>query len=96
VIFLIEQICQTEDPVFQDLLQRAQSATLIKDNVATLNSCIIKNRVTNGEILPKKAIIWLNCIRKEANLVYPHAPASSISKSSQTYIKLLLPPIIDN
>ncbi|KFZ18957.1 hypothetical protein V502_03896, partial [Pseudogymnoascus sp. VKM F-4520 (FW-2644)] len=39
VVFLTEQMRQAEDPVFQDLLQRAQSATLTEDDVATLNSC---------------------------------------------------------
>jgi hypothetical protein len=63
---------QAEDPVFQDLLQRARSATLTEDDVATLNSCTIENRVANREIPPKRAIIRLNRIRKEANLVYLH------------------------
>jgi hypothetical protein len=70
VVFLTEQMRQAEDPVFQDLLQRARSATLTEDDVATLNSCTIENRVANGEIPPERAIIRLNHIREEANLVH--------------------------
>ena len=64
---------QAEDPVFQDLLQRARSATLTEDDVATLNLCTIENRVANGEIPPERAIIRLNRIREEANLVHLRA-----------------------
>ena len=62
-----------EDPAFQDLLSRARSDTLTEDDVTTLNSCTIENRVANREILPKRAIIRLNRIREEANLVYLQA-----------------------
>ena len=61
---------QAEDLVFQDLLQRARSAALTEDDVATLNSCTIENRVANREILPERAIIRLNRICEEANLVH--------------------------
>jgi hypothetical protein len=69
VVFLTEQMRQAEDLVFQDLLQRARSATLTEDDVTTLNSCTIGNRVANGEIPPERAIIRLNRVREEANLV---------------------------
>ena len=49
---------------------RARSATLTEDDVATLNSCTIENRVANGEIPPERAIIRLNRSREEANLVH--------------------------
>ena len=52
VVFLTEQMRQAEDLVFQDLLQRARSATLTEDDVATLNSCTTENRIANGEIPP--------------------------------------------
>jgi hypothetical protein len=73
VVFLIEQMRQAEDPAFQDLLQRARSATLTEDDVATLNACTIENRVTNGEIPPERAIIRLNRIHEEANLEHLRA-----------------------
>jgi hypothetical protein len=61
---------QAEDLEFQDLLQRAQSATLTEDDIATLNSCTVKSRVANGETPPGWAIIQLNCAREEANLIH--------------------------
>ena len=64
---------QAEDLAFQDLLQRAQSGTLTKDNVAILNLCTIENRVANRETLPEWAIIQLNCIHEEANLIHLQA-----------------------
>ncbi|KFZ25248.1 hypothetical protein V502_00273, partial [Pseudogymnoascus sp. VKM F-4520 (FW-2644)] len=68
---------QAEDLVFQDLLQRARSATLTEDDVATLNSCTTENRIANGETLPDRAIILLNRIREEANLVHLQAFAEA-------------------
>lgn len=70
MVFLTGQMRQAEDPVFQDLLQRARSATLTEDDVATLNSCTTENRVANGETPPERAIIRLNRIREEVNLVH--------------------------
>ena len=61
---------QAEDLMFQNLLERARSATLTEDDVATLNSCTTENRVANGETPPERAIIRLNRIREDANLVY--------------------------
>jgi hypothetical protein len=61
---------QAEDLEFQDLLQRAQSATLTEDDVATLNSRTVKSRVANRETLPDWAIIQLNRVHEEANLIY--------------------------
>jgi hypothetical protein len=63
-------MCQAEDLVFQDLLQRAQSATLTEDDVATLNLCTVENRLANGERPPEWAIIQLNHIHKEVNLIH--------------------------
>ena len=77
VVFLTEQMRQAEDPVFQDLLQRARSATLTEDDVATLNSCTTENRIANGETPPERAIIRLNRIREEANLVHLRAFAEA-------------------
>ncbi|KAH7378661.1 hypothetical protein BKA64DRAFT_585614, partial [Cadophora sp. MPI-SDFR-AT-0126] len=73
VVFLTEQIRQAEDPAFQDLLQRARSATLTEDDVATLNMCTTENRITNGETPPERAIIRLNRIREEVHLVHLRA-----------------------
>lgn len=70
VVFLTEQMRQAEDPEFRDLLQRARSATLTEDDVAMLNSCTIENRVARGETPPERAIIRLNRIREEANLIH--------------------------
>jgi hypothetical protein len=61
---------QAEDLEFQDILQRARSATLTEDDVATLNSCTIENRAANGETPPEWAIIRLNRIREEKNLIH--------------------------
>lgn len=77
VVFLTEQMRQAEDLVFQDLLQRARSATLTEDDVATLNSCTTENRIANGETPPERAIIRLNRIREEANLVHLRAFAEA-------------------
>jgi hypothetical protein len=70
VVFLTEQMRQAEDPGFQDLLQRARSATLTEDDVATLNSCTTESRIAKGDNPPERAIIRLNRIREEANLVH--------------------------
>ena len=64
---------QAEDPVFQDLLQRARSATLTEDDVATLNSCTTENRIANRETPPKRAIIRLSRTCEEVNLVHLRA-----------------------
>ena len=77
VVFLTEQMRQAEDPVFQDLLQRARSATLTADDVATLNSCTTENRIANGETPPERAIIRLNRAREQANLVHLRAFAKA-------------------
>jgi hypothetical protein len=68
VIFLTEQMRQAEDLRFQDLLQRARSATLTEDDVATLNSCTLAARVANGETPPERSVIRVNRIREEVNL----------------------------
>jgi hypothetical protein len=73
VVFLTEQMRQAEDPAFQDLLQRARSSTMTEDDIATLNSCTTENRVARGETPPERAIIRINRIREEANLVHLQA-----------------------
>jgi hypothetical protein len=70
VVILTEQMRQAEDLEFQDLLQRARSATLTEDDVATLNSRTVESRVANGETPPDWAIIRLNRVREEANLIH--------------------------
>ena len=70
VIFLTEQMRQAEDMAYQGLLQRARSGTLTEGDVAALNSCTIENRLANGDTPPQWAIIRLNCIREEANLIH--------------------------
>jgi hypothetical protein len=77
VVFLTEQMRQAEDPRFQDLLQRARSATLTEDDVTTLNSCTTESRIARGETPPERAIIRLNRIREEANLLHLRAFAES-------------------
>lgn len=67
-IFLTEQMRQAEDLRFQDLLQRARSATLTEDDVATLNSCTLAARVANGETPPQRSVIRVNRLREEVNL----------------------------
>jgi hypothetical protein len=68
---------QAEDLVFQDLLQRVRSATLTDDDVATLNSCTTENRIANSKTPPKRAIIRLNYVREQANLVHLRAFAEA-------------------
>jgi hypothetical protein len=68
VVFLTEQMRQAEDLPFQNLLNRARSASLTEDDVATLNTCTVAARVANGETLPDRSIIRVNRIREEINL----------------------------
>jgi hypothetical protein len=68
VIFLTEQMRQAEDLPFQELLQRARSATLTEDDVATLNSRTLAARVANGETPPDRSVIRVNRLREEVNL----------------------------
>jgi hypothetical protein len=46
---------------------------MTEDDVATLNSCTTANRVARGETPPERAIIRINRIREEANLVHLQA-----------------------
>jgi hypothetical protein len=46
---------------------------LTEDDIATLNSCTTENRIANGETPPERAVIRLNRIREEANLVHLRA-----------------------
>lgn len=84
MVFLTEQMYQAEDPAFQDLLQRARSTTLTENNVTTLNSCTTENRITNSETLPERAIIQLNCIQKEDNIV--HLQAFTEKRGQKIYL----------
>ena len=84
VVFLTEQMRQAEDLAFQDLLQRARSATLTEDDVATLNSCTVENRLANGETPPEWAIIRLNRIREEVNLM--HLQAFTKKRGQKIYL----------
>jgi hypothetical protein len=68
VIFLTEQMRQAEDLRFQELLQRARSATLTEDDVTTLNSCTVAARLANGETPPDRSVVRVNRLREEVNL----------------------------
>jgi hypothetical protein len=84
VVFLTEQMRQAEDLEFQDLLRRARSATLTEDDVATLNSCTIENRLAKGETPPEWAIIRLNRVREETNLL--HLQAFAQKRGQKIYL----------
>jgi hypothetical protein len=68
VVFLTEQMRQAEDLPFQDLLNRARSATMTEDDVAALNMCTVDARVANRETPPDRSVIRVNRLREEANL----------------------------
>ena len=59
---------QAEDPPFQSLAERARSATLTEQDVATLNSQTVAARVARGEDPPDRAIIRVNRLREDVNL----------------------------
>jgi hypothetical protein len=84
VVFLTEQMRQAEDLAFQDLLHRVRSATATEDDVASLNLCTTENRVANGETPPEWAIIRLNRIREEANLI--HLEAFAKNRGQKIYL----------
>lgn len=70
VMFLTEQMRQAGDLRFQDLLQRARSATLTEDDVTSLSPCTVAARVANGETPPDRLVIRVNRVREEVNLSY--------------------------
>ena len=51
------------------MLKRARSASLIKENVATLNSQTVAARVLKGEVLLNCVVIRVNRLCKEINFV---------------------------
>jgi hypothetical protein len=57
---------------------------LTEDDVATLNSCTIENRLANGDTPPEWAIIQLNRICEEANLI--HLQAFAKKRDQKTYL----------
>jgi hypothetical protein len=76
---------QAEDLAIQDILQRARFATLTEDDVATLNLCTVENRVANGETPPEWAIIRLNRVREEANLIHLQAFAKKTKSENLSF-----------
>jgi hypothetical protein len=69
VILLTEQMCQAEDLLFQGILERAYSAAIIEEDVAILNSQIVASRVARGEVLPDQAVVWVNQLYEDVNLI---------------------------
>jgi hypothetical protein len=61
-------MCQAEDILFQGILERAHSATMTEEDVATLNSQTVAARVARGEVLLDQAVIWVNQLHKDVNL----------------------------
>ena len=57
---------------------------MIEEDVATLNSCTIENKVANGETPLEWAIIRLNRVREEANLI--HLQAFAKKRSQKIYL----------
>lgn len=68
VVFLIEQMRQAEDLLFQSILERARSATMTEEDVATLNSQTVAARLARGEVPPDRAVIRMNQLREDVNL----------------------------
>ena len=84
VVFLTEQMRQAEDLPFQDLLNRARSATLTEDDVTILNSCTVAARVANGETPPDRSVIRVNRLREEVNL--SHLQAFAKKRGQKIYL----------
>ncbi|CZR69862.1 uncharacterized protein PAC_19762 [Phialocephala subalpina] len=59
---------QAGDLLFQAILDRARSATLTEEDVATLNSQTVAARVARGEVPPNRAVIQVNQLREDVNL----------------------------
>jgi PIF1-like helicase len=68
VILLTEQMRQGKDLLFQQMLERARSATLTEEDVATLNSQTVAARLARGEEPPDRAVIRVNQLREDVNL----------------------------
>ena len=71
---------QAEDPPFQSLVERARSATLTEQDVATLNSQTLAARVAKGENPPDRAIIRVNQLREDVNLTQLETFAKKITQ----------------
>jgi hypothetical protein len=84
VVFLTEQMRQAEDLPFQNLLNRARSATLTEDDVTILNSCTVAARVANGETPPDRSVIRVNRLREEVNL--SHLQAFAKKRGQKIYL----------
>ena len=51
------------------MLKRACSATLTEKDITTLNSQTVAARVAREEVSPDRAIIRVNQLRKDVNLI---------------------------
>lgn len=90
VVFLTEQMRQADDPAFQDLLQRARSATLTEDDVATLNSCTTENRLANGEIPPKESSYdSIVSARKQTLYISEPLPRNAVKRSTSFLLGMM-------
>jgi ATP-dependent exoDNAse (exonuclease V) alpha subunit len=68
VVFLTEQMRQSEDLPFQAMLERARSGTLTEDDVTVLNSQTIAARIARGKVPPDRSVIRANRLREQVNL----------------------------
>jgi hypothetical protein len=59
---------QAEDLLFQGTLERARSASLTEEDVATLNSQTVAARIARGEDPLDRAVIRINQLREDVNL----------------------------
>src|SRR5436305_4609285 len=104
VIILDEQMRQTEDPIFRDLLRRARSASLTEDDLTLLNSKVIIS-LHKPELKDTTTIVKLNALRHHINraqmehfarsrsqriYIFPAQHTRIASTSSLLYIEDLL------
>jgi hypothetical protein len=68
VVFLTEQMRQSDDLPFQAMLERARSATLTEEDVAVLNSQTVAAKMARGEVPPDRSVIRVNRLREQVNL----------------------------
>ncbi|PVH67769.1 hypothetical protein DL98DRAFT_600143 [Cadophora sp. DSE1049] len=80
----LKDIAVAESTFKRDAEEAANQLTLTEHDVATLNSCTTENRVANGETPPERAIIRLNRVREEVNLV--HLQAFAEKRSQKIYL----------
>ena len=59
---------QADDFLFQAILDRARSATLIEEDVTILNSQTVAARVVRGEVPLDQVVIRVNQLRENVNL----------------------------